>query len=198
MKRGLSDRELVDGIQRGGAYAERCLKHLYQNQRMVITRLLTKRGATEAQAVDAFQEAVICAYENIRAGKFRAESGLGSYISSIALFIWLHQQRKSDRARRHLAELSEEQMKAASDVESFLHQERNDLVRQLLDRLPEPCRKILQYAYYQGYSMEEIARRFEFKNAQVARNKKSRCLKRLKELLNTSEQLNLYFKDSNS
>ena len=57
----------------------------------------------------------------------------------------------------------------------------------LIKTLKKDCQQILIYALYHETPMEEIARKMGFRNAQNARNKKYRCLKKLQEIIGASE-----------
>lgn len=45
------------------------------------------------------------------------------------------------------------------------------------------CKKIIFYYYYDGWSMNAIAKGLEMKNANVAKTTKSRCMKKIKKVL---------------
>ncbi|MEO0473508.1 MAG: hypothetical protein AAF206_28100, partial [Bacteroidota bacterium] len=53
---------------------------------------------------------------------------------------------------------------------------------QLLSRLGEPCRTILEH-WRLHYSMKEIAAKVGYKNEAVARKKKRLCMKKLLDIL---------------
>jgi len=56
-------------------------------------------------------------------------------------------------------------------------------VRDALDRLGEPCRTLLILFYWEEASMEEIASRLGFANAETAKSKKYQCKKALEQIL---------------
>ena len=62
-------------------------------------------------------------------------------------------------------------------------EENKEMVRKYLEQLDGNCRKVLELYYLQGMKMEEIARELGYKNANVAKKKKSLCLKKLAELV---------------
>lgn len=53
----------------------------------------------------------------------------------------------------------------------------------LLEHLGENCKQILMQFYYEERSMKEIVATTAYENEQVVRNKKSKCLKKLADML---------------
>lgn len=75
----------------------------------------------------------------------------------------------------------------------------SDQLLKLLDQMGNPCKQILSGFYYEEKSMKELLTEFDYENEQVLRNRKSRCMKKLKEmivanpgLLNTLKSLTVY------
>ena len=60
--------------------------------------------------------------------------------------------------------------------------------------LGEKCRQILSHYYYDKRSMREIAQLMGLANEQVAKNKKSLCLKKLKEMIRENPAFRAVFK----
>ena len=59
------------------------------------------------------------------------------------------------------------------------------LLQELLSQLREKCDKVLSM-WAMHYSMSEIAAHLEYANAQVAMNKKNKCMKQLSQLVSDS------------
>jgi hypothetical protein len=51
-----------------------------------------------------------------------------------------------------------------------------------IDSIGEPCRSLLTDFYFKGLSMQDIAVKYEYTNAENAKNQKYKCLQRLKKL----------------
>jgi hypothetical protein len=56
------------------------------------------------------------------------------------------------------------------------------------------CTQILTGYYYENLSMRQLLERFDYENEQVLRNRKSKCMKKLKEILLTNNNLFEQFK----
>jgi RNA polymerase sigma factor (sigma-70 family) len=70
-----------------------------------------------------------------------------------------------------------------SPLEALMEDERTGALASAMERLGDPCRAILLLYYYEEMSMEEIARRMGFANADTAKSKKYQCKKALERLV---------------
>ena len=60
---------------------------------------------------------------------------------------------------------------------------RQRLVARLMETIGEPCKSILELFYFRGFSMEAIAERLQYKNENVVKTQKLRCLTSLKNMV---------------
>jgi DNA-directed RNA polymerase specialized sigma24 family protein len=65
----------------------------------------------------------------------------------------------------------------------MIESEEAQIVRGALEKLGEPCRTLLLLFYWEELSMDEIAGRLGFANAETAKSKKYQCKKELQRLL---------------
>jgi RNA polymerase sigma-70 factor (ECF subfamily) len=56
-------------------------------------------------------------------------------------------------------------------------------VEKAMDNLGDGCKEIITMFYYQKCSIMDIVERLDYKNENVVKAHKSRCMKRLKELV---------------
>ncbi len=139
-------------------------------------------GTTESDALDCFQDAVIVFYRNVMDGKVsELTSSEKTYLFAIGKnFI----KRKSVKAKRevHLdtenngqTEFEETELYEGSQLENRIA----DIVKTMRD----PCKSILRYFYFRGFTMEEIAIEMNYKNAQTVKAQKVRCIKEIQQLV---------------
>ena len=194
MKSRLTDQAIVAGILEGGRAEERALQDLYVANRAGILAFIKKNQGEEAEAKDVLQDAIVACYDNIKTGKFKGQSTIRSYLYSIARFIWLNRLK---RKQREIQLLEQESIVDIQEdhLSVLLEGEKEQQVRELFAKLGSQCSDLLIDAIYYNYSMKEIAERMTYENEQVVRNKKYKCLKRLKELLEQQPQLKQWLRD---
>ncbi|MGB3465769.1 MAG: sigma-70 family RNA polymerase sigma factor [Cyclobacteriaceae bacterium] len=160
------------------------LEMLYQTYKQeFIEWTLKSYTVNEEIAMDAFQEAVIAFYLNIRKGKIQQlDSSVKTYLFAIGKNKLLNKMRKEQKEM--LIEREETWTEAdLSDftIDPFEVNERQDYLIRALQQIGEKCRQLLQLFYFDGNSMEAISIKMGFKNENVAKTQKLRCLNTLKD-----------------
>ncbi|MCE7994661.1 MAG: sigma-70 family RNA polymerase sigma factor [Roseivirga sp.] len=151
------------------------LEYLYENCFPKVAAYIQSNSGTEEEAKDFFQDTIAVVYKNLLEGKFRGESAITSYTYAVARNLWLQQIRK-----RKIVTTSLENDQLTDGHNDEINA---NLIREVLARMDVDCRSFLTGFYYNGSSMEELARRFGLSSTQVARTKKLRCMKKLGEII---------------
>lgn len=184
----LSDVKIVSLIHKGGRKENTAINQLLNENRSKIIAYILKNSGNESDAETVLVEGVTEAILNIRNGKFRGDSALGTYIFAICRSIWLKYLKKNKRFTD-----TEKAPASLDDVESPLaaynDQEIKKTVNSLLLRLGESCQQVLRL-WALHYSMTEISTELGYKNAQIAMNKKNKCLTKLKEVVRKNSSKN--------
>lgn len=158
------------------------LENIYTMYRKSFIEWTTKtcRISTD-QALDLYQQTILTFYENIISGKLsQVKSNLRTYLFAIGknkvyeLHRYQLRTRSSDNT---MPECEDRNSDEQGNSERLL-----ELSKVCLERLGDPCRKVLESYYYQRKSMQEIAAWLGYKNEQTAKNQKYKCLLRLREM----------------
>lgn len=128
------------------------------------------------EIVDIYQESFIALYENIRNGKLEhLSASLKTYLFSIGRNKILNRQRVSSRV-----EALKNDYFANEDDGWGLRQE---ITYNMVREMTEPCNTVLTLFYWERKSMEDIAGAMNYASAQVAKNRKSICMNKLRTIL---------------
>lgn len=181
-----TDQEIIEGILKGGKEEEICLKQLYkENQRPIMSFILKNSGNTD-ESKEILQMGIVVLYEKIKERNFTLTSKLSTYLFSVVKNLWytrLKEYNKEIHAEPFLEkEESDFQEEVMLETKDFSI-EKASFVAKLMENLKEDCQEVLQLSIYQNYSMKEIADLMGFKNEQIARNKKSKCLGYFKKMI---------------
>jgi RNA polymerase sigma factor (sigma-70 family) len=175
-----NDARILDLIRTGD---EEALVMLYESNRKPITVYVTRNNGTTEDAHDVLQESLVILWERIRSGRFEYRAQLGTFIFGTAKNLWSQRLRQ----KKHLssAEIDPEEHEdgSPSALESLIETERTAMVRDALQAIGEQCRKLLLLFYWEELSMEEIASRLGFANADTVKAKKYQCKKALEQVL---------------
>ena len=165
--------ELIESRKEGKA-----LTKLYRYQPQVVA-MIKSRGGSKDDALDVFQEALIIFCKKVWEGNFELTSKLDTYLYSVSYYIW---KNKFEKDAKWLTVEGEANPVHIDDMDEVLEKEAKiSRVEAVLENLGEPCFKLLQYFYYKGLSMKELAAKFGYKSINVAKTQKYKCIERARK-----------------
>lgn len=170
----MNDQEILDRIKKGD---ESALDFLYKKNYKMMVNMIIKNNGTEEEAKDVYQEALLAFWQKAASGKLEMTSKISTYIYSICQNLWRKELDRKSRLRN--------EEKDGSVTDGHDEQERVRIINQCINELGETCKRILFYFYYDDFSMEEIAEKLGFANADTAKTKKYKCKKELDRLIKT-------------
>ncbi len=174
------DQQIIAKIKAGD---EESIVAVYQAHRAGFIQWAQATYQTdEPNAADAFQDAVICLHHNIIRGKLEhLSSSLKTYLYAIGKNILRKKLQKEALVDNDEAWMIENLY--AEPLDSFATNDRQRFVATLMEKIGEPCKTILKLFYFKGFSMRAIAETMDYKNENVAKTQKLRCLTTLKHML---------------
>ncbi len=174
------DSKILDALRNGD---EDALAELFTRNRSAITALVVRNRGDEDDAEDVLQEALVVLWERVRSGSYEYQAKLSTFLYAIAKNIWF---RRLARQRREV-EMPDEYDAADADAvlpsEDMEENERVLAVQQSMERIGNPCRELLVLFYWEENSMDEIAQKLGFANADTVKAKKYQCKKALEKLV---------------
>jgi RNA polymerase sigma factor (sigma-70 family) len=172
--------KLLNALRNGDDHA---LVDLFHQNRKSIASLVIRNHGTENDVEDVLQEALVVLWERIHHGSFEYQAKLSTFIYATAKNIWF---RYLSRHRRELS-LSDETFEVAdkesTPLEELEENERVQAIQQAMEQIGNPCHDLLLLYYWEELSMEEIALRLDFANADTVKSKKYQCKKALERLV---------------
>lgn len=174
-----TDDQFLDGLRNGD---NEVLRALYKKYYSIVLKFIVNNSGTEEAAKDIYQETVIVLYENAQNPSFGLHCQLQTYIYSVARKLWLTHLRKNGKTYLFREDDENELAEVTTDLEE--HQKREKELEKMhagLLELGEPCGTLLRDFYIERKSMEDIAEKFGYTNADNAKNQKYKCLQRLKK-----------------
>lgn len=184
-----SQLQLVDAIKANNSVA---LKKLYTSNYHKIEALVLKNNGSQEHAKDVYQEAFIVVWKNVKNDRFVPESdtALQGYLYQIARNKWMDVLRSSKFKKTNF--INNELFVVEKNID-HCDEEDNDLFKQKLRQTMEafktlgnPCKELLTTFYFEKKSMREIAEQLQIEENTV-RNKKYRCMEKLREMVLASK-----------
>lgn len=180
----LTDETILYNLQQSGAAEEEAIRHLYREHYRGLSQFIIHNNGSEQDAEDIFQEVVLAFINAVKQGKFRGESSIKTFLYALNRNLWLNELKRKGRAEARESRYNNLSEQSSPTVQQALeYNQSTKLLMQVIEELGENCKKILVQFYYENRSMKEIVETLNYENEQVVRNKKSKCMKKMAELL---------------
>jgi RNA polymerase sigma factor (sigma-70 family) len=180
-----SDTELLYAIQSPSqSDLNKAIRFMYENYYDTLKIYTVQNSGTEEDAQDVFQDALVAFIDVVKKEKFRGESSIKTFLYTINRNLWLNELKKRGRKLEREIIFEHQIDNIAKDIlEKITENESRNEILHIVDTLGEKCKQILLAYYYENLSMKEILLQVEYETEQALRNKKSKCLKQLEEML---------------
>jgi len=187
-KKEYTDEEIVQGLQGTAAARDAALRSLFLDQALkgYIIGYVQRNGGNVQDGEDIHQDAIILLDRRVRQGGYRGAGSIGGYLQGIARRLWLRKRERWQNRTEELDPANEEEETAESPELIFISEERLSVIREVLAKLGDKCRELLEL-YKLEHSMEEIAAKMGFGSKDVAKNEAYRCRKRFREFVEARE-----------
>jgi len=190
-----SDEEIVKMLQSSSREREdKALVYLHRQLFTMTRQFVLQHGGSKEDAEDVLQEGLIAFFKMARTGRLPQELNAEAYLYTICKNKWFRKAKTASKLET--TGLSEAQTDIPYEdvqIRATIEDEKSYLLNILQQRLGRVCYQILVYFYYEGRKMKEIAQLLSYDNAQVAKNKKSKCMKQLRELVEAEPEFKKAF-----
>ncbi len=177
-----SEIELLQAIKNG--QYEAIEKVYLQNRKKFVSWAQQRFNVNNQDLEDVWQETILIFFENVKNGRLLIlKSKLSTYLFSIGKIILLNNHKKAKRTT-YTEMFPEEEDVLMDDFEIKLNNEAS--VVTALELLGGECKKILISRFYMGNTIDNIKVELGMKNNNVVSASISRCLSRLKDIINAN------------
>jgi RNA polymerase sigma factor (sigma-70 family) len=176
--------ELIQSIRKG---EKNRLKEVYtQFRKPFLEWASASYRFPEHEAKDIYQEVILIFYENIVEGKIeKLRSNIRTYLFGIGKMLIRQTFRQENRytgIEDDSGQINPMYEGMVNDYSLELNEREKVMKRAIMD-LGEKCRAILTLYYYHRFTTESVMNRLGYKNTDVVKSQKLRCMKSLKKII---------------
>ncbi|MBI3136102.1 MAG: sigma-70 family RNA polymerase sigma factor [Bacteroidetes bacterium] len=183
----MNEAKIIDLIQCGRQ--EKAFARLYRFYPGVEKHICINSGSKD-EALDIFQDALVILYRKVTESK--PDNGTFScegYLVTTCKLLWSNELRK--KKVRTGSETGLENLRFEDEIQGQLEKEyKLKTIENVLLKLGEKCRTILEQFYFRSLSMEHIARQFGFKTVESAKVQKYKCIETARKMALENKMLN--------
>ena len=176
----MSENEILERIRLGGQSE---LGIIYEEYRSEFIQWITKEFLCSIDdSKDIYQLSILIFYDNVKSGKLEhLVSSIKTYLFGIGKNVARENMRK---AKRNTPINQEKWLKEylIDEPDNPVEEDVFMTAKNALEKLGQPCQKLIELFYYEKKSMEEIKDLMNYKNSETAKNQKCKCMARLRKL----------------
>jgi RNA polymerase sigma factor (sigma-70 family) len=154
-----------------------------ENASYCINTLRKKYQCPREDAKDIYADAILNFRAKVISGEVKFLTDAKSYLFATCKNMLLARYKKERRFQNVLSDFKYLASESDDGDDTSYYESLHTLTEEAFSSIPDKCRDLLRYFYYDQLSMGEIALRLNFRNENVAKVSKTRCLQRLLELV---------------
>lgn len=163
------------------------LKMVYIENRNPFINFARKFHLSDDDILDVYQDAIIFIQEKAIKGEIEnLTCTIQTFLFGIGKYMLFDKARKNNKKVAEFP-LEKEDYAYKSIAEDFFEETPNKLellLQKGFASLGKKCKEVLRLFYYRGFTIDEISKKLDYKDKNVVKSQKSRCIKQLKEKIN--------------
>lgn len=177
-----SDEELKQLLQSSDEQqVDLAFRYLFARMHPQLSSFIISKNGRIEDVDDVLQEGLIVYYKKARQGDLSTINNLEHYLFTICKHLW-HRKIRNAYQETELDHTLEAIPDDTTVLQHLLKEEREQLFSQILETLGSDCYDLLVYFYYDRMSIKEILVKMHYSSEAALKNKKSKCMKKLREL----------------
>ena len=165
----------------------KALELLYQKSMGKIKKMTKDLGGSNEDALDVFQEAVLVIVRKVKTKEFDFTYDVDAYLYTVSKRMMINKRKRDNRIE--YKEAFEDHMVGRDVQQHEKTQQNHQSLMDIFSLLGEKCKTLLKSIFIEELNTEELLLKFEISSADVLKTNKSRCKKKLLDLMNKQPHL---------
>lgn len=185
----MTDSQLIVGIMQND---ERAWRYICRNMKsgffVVISKSFPFSNFAQDDIEDIFQNSCVVLMQKVKEGAVNVtrEGALFSYLVQIGKLAACNLiRKKSSLSIEDMVTIPDNLHKEDEDYDISVdekQQAQNEFIDRVFDKLPSECKTLFKHFYWGRKTMDEIASILGMRNADSAKSKKNKCMKKVKDI----------------
>ena len=169
-----SDKEIVRGIKNRD---DKIFQFIYISCFPDIRKLVLSNNGSEQDGEDLFHDSLLISCNKLNQANLKLKCQFRTYLYSVARLLWLKELKERKQIKHEYFDPDEQPGGIKNSIEK-LESVKMKIYEKHFGELSKECQKVL-YLYFENATMEKICQEMDYKNIQIAKDKKYRCKKSL-------------------
>ncbi|AEH01511.1 RNA polymerase sigma factor [Lacinutrix sp. 5H-3-7-4] len=166
------------------------LRQVYEDNRDKFINFAKRYNLPQDDVIDIYQDAYVIFYDNIMNGKIeKFTSSISTYLFSVGKYLIFDKMKKNNKKVGSGFDLAivrdEDEIMHTMEIEEKTLTREQELLYTHFSSLGKQCQELLKLFYYRGFTIKDILELGNYNSENVIKSTKSRCMKTLKERINS-------------
>jgi RNA polymerase sigma factor (sigma-70 family) len=162
-------------------YNKHILEHLYTGVFPKVKAYILSNSGNKDDAIDIFQDAIVILCKQVQLGRYNSNYEVAAFLYSVSKNLWINKVKK-DKRQIEFSENFEED-RQYDFTEDIITDQKADILQKAIRELGKKCFELLQYAFYQKLSGEEICEKMGFATVNSVKTQKYKCKQKLIKMI---------------
>ncbi|MFN8415540.1 MAG: sigma-70 family RNA polymerase sigma factor [Cytophagaceae bacterium] len=172
----------IPSLIKKGLY-QSVIPQLYKKVLPVVQKQILKNQGRKEDAFDVFQDALLLFYKQVVQNTYNEKYKVYGYVYRISLNLWIN-KIKRDKKITLSENLPDDQ--EWSEVDGSQKQIPSKFTNQLLDKIGDKCKEVLNYSIFTDIQLEDVQLSLDYPSVSALKMQIQRCKQKLKELLQSN------------
>lgn len=159
------------------------LKKIYNAHYAVnVAKMQIKMNSSKEDAEDLMMDTILVLRENIMNGSFKNEN-VGAYLLTLGINKWRNKIKRDRRLQKYDPSLMEKELLTKNETNNGSNPKIRSIFK-AMDMMKGNCKTLLTRNLVDGIPLQTLVSELEYKSYDVIKTTKSRCVKKLRSLVN--------------
>ncbi|UKN00723.1 sigma-70 family RNA polymerase sigma factor [Paracrocinitomix mangrovi] len=159
---------------------ERAFRRLYKYYPKVEKHIVVNSGSKE-EALDIFQDALVILYKKVQELDASSPIKIDGFLINTCKLLWSNELRKKKVRKGDETGLGN--LEFEDEINHQIEKEEKfQVMEEVLKKMGEKCKSILEMFYFKSLSMENIAKKIGYKTVKSAKVQKYKCMETARQL----------------
>lgn len=161
----------------------KAMEEVYVRYRSAFFSYASRYGLAQEDLQDIYQDATVAMHQNFVEKQLELKDAtIKTYLFGIGKYLIFNRLKSAGKAQVLVDQVSEEEVETVA-WEAHTPTAEQQKLSKYFGQLGESCQWVLKMFYYRGFTLSEIVEVSHYKDVNTVKSHKSRCIRRLTELV---------------
>lgn len=162
------------------------LKLMYKRMHKKVQKIVADGNGSKEDAKDVLHDTILLFFKAVREGSYIHSKDIDAYLYTIARNCWVNKAKRNSKII-YAKDAPDSQYSEQNPLKTLYLSERANAIQEVINRLGEKCKQLIQMLYFEEKSTTEIIEGMGYSNADAVKSRHYRCKQSMLAILNSEQ-----------